>query len=228
MKRAMVFVASAALVLGAVGLTAQKGQPKAAAGAPEAIIYDAQSALAFLTTTSGEWVSGSAQHEHGAPAGNRGVVSVKTKAAGSAVVHTYGAGTPNEMETIFHMDDDQLLLTHYCALQNAPVLRFVKSDKPGELKFVFQGGTNLDPKVDRHLHRARSRSRTRTPWNRTPPCSPTARRIPSSRPSCIVGCPRTSHTRHESAATARTRCRIRPPLIFQSISSAPMCTLPRS
>ena len=91
--------------------------------------------------------------EHGAaPAGNQGVVSVKTKAAGSAVVHTYGAGTPNEMETIFHMDGDQLLLTHYCALQNAPVLRFVKSDKPGELKFVFQGGTNFDPKVDAHLH----------------------------------------------------------------------------
>ena len=154
MKRAMVFVASAALVLGAAGLTAQskKGQPKAAAGAPEAIIYDAQSAMAFLTSTSGEWVSGSGQHEHGAPAGNRGVVSVKTKAAGSAVVHTYGAGTPNEMETIFHMDGDQLLLTHYCALQNAPVLTFQKSDKPGELKFVFQGGTNFDPKVDAHLH----------------------------------------------------------------------------
>lgn len=152
MKRAMVFVASAALVVAAAGLAAQKGQPKAAAGAPESIIYDAQSALAFLTTTSGEWVSGSAQHEHGTPAGNRGVVSVKTKAAGSAVVHTYGAGTPNEMETIFHMDGDQLLLTHYCALQNAPVLRFEKSNKPGELKFVFHGGTNFDAKVDAHLH----------------------------------------------------------------------------
>ena len=157
MHRMMVFVASSALVLGlAVSINAQssKGQPKAAAGSPETVVYDAASAMAFLTTTSGDWVSGSAQHEHGgaAPAGNRGVVSVKTKAAGSAVVHTYAQGTPGEMETVFHMDGDQLLLTHYCALQNAPVLKFVKSNKPGELKFEFLGGTNFDPAIDAHLH----------------------------------------------------------------------------
>jgi len=153
MKKLVVLGASVALVLAAaVSTSAQTGQPKAAAGAPEKIVYDAASALAFLTSTSGEWGSGSAQHEHGSAPGRQSTVSVRTKAAGSAVVHTYGAGTPNEMETIFHMDGDQLLLTHYCALQNAPVLRFVKSDKPGELKFEFQGGTNFDPKVDAHLH----------------------------------------------------------------------------
>jgi hypothetical protein len=157
MQRMMVLVASSALVLGlAVSISAQskKGQPKAATGSPETVVYDAASAMAFLTTTSGDWVSGSAQHEHGgtAPAGNRGVVSVKTKAAGSAVVHTYAQGTPGEMETVFHMDGDQLLLTHYCALQNAPVLKFVKTNKPGELRFEFHGGTNFDPAIDAHLH----------------------------------------------------------------------------
>ena len=134
---------------------AKKGQPKAAAGSPEAVVYDAASAMAFLTTTNGDWVAGAsgAQHEHGAAAaGSRAVVSVKTKAAGSAVVHTYAQGTPGEMETVFHMDGDQLLLTHYCALQNAPVLKFVKSNKPGEIKFEFAGGTNFDPAVDAHLH----------------------------------------------------------------------------
>jgi hypothetical protein len=157
MQRVMVLVASSALVLGlgvSIGAQSKKGQPKAAAGSPEAIVYDAASAMAFLTTTSGDWVAGSAQHEHGgaAPAGNRSVVSVKTKAAGSAVVHTYAQGTPGEMETVFHMDGDQLLLTHYCALQNAPVLRFVKTNKPGELRFEFKGGTNFDPAIDAHLH----------------------------------------------------------------------------
>jgi len=154
MKKLVVLGASLGLVLAVtVSISAQsKGQPKAATGAPEAVIYDAASAMAFLTSTSGSWGSASAQHEHGSTPSRQSSVSVRTKAAGSAVVHTYGAGTPNEMETIFHMDGDQLLLTHYCALQNAPVLRFVKSDKPGELKFVFQGGTNFDPKVDAHLH----------------------------------------------------------------------------
>lgn len=131
---------------------AQTGQPKAVAGAPESIVYDAASALAFLMSTSGSWASGgSAQHDHGATRPGS-VVSVKTKAAGSAVVHTYAAGTPGEMETVFHMDGDKLLLTHYCALQNAPVLRFEKTNKPGELKFVFDGGTNFNPQVDAHLH----------------------------------------------------------------------------
>jgi hypothetical protein len=160
MKRIIFVAASLAVVLGLAGSAiaqSKKGQPRPAAGAPEAIVYDAASAMAFLTTTSGEWMPATGgQREHGgaaAPAGSaRNIVAVKTKAAGSAVVHTYAAGTPGEMESVFHMDGDDLLLTHYCALQNAPVLKFQKSDKPGELKFVFQGGTNFDPKIDAHLH----------------------------------------------------------------------------
>jgi hypothetical protein len=152
----MAVVSSLALVAGlAVSAAAQSGQPKAAAGSPEKVVYDAASAMAFLTTTSGDWMPASgAQHEHSAtPSARPGAaVTVKTKAAGSAVVHQYRQGTPGEMETIFHMDGDKLLLTHYCALQNAPVLQFVKSGKPGELKFVFKGGTNFDPAVDAHLH----------------------------------------------------------------------------
>jgi hypothetical protein len=156
MTRAMAMVSSLALVAGlAVSAAAQSGQPKAATGAPEKVVYDAAAAMAFLTTTSGDWrpVSG-AQHEHSAATAARpgAAVLVRTKAAGSAVVHTYRQGSPGEMETVFHMDGDKLLLTHYCALQNAPVLQFVKSDKPGELKFVFKGGTNFDPSVDAHLH----------------------------------------------------------------------------
>lgn len=144
------------IVVAMLGLSgaaaAQSGQPKLAAGAPEAIVYDAASAMAFLTSTAGSWSSGgSAQHDHGATRPGS-IVSVKTKAAGSAVVHTYAAGTPGEMESVFHMDGDKLLLTHYCALQNAPVLRFEKSSKPGEMKFVFDGGTNFNAKVDAHLH----------------------------------------------------------------------------
>jgi len=157
MKRLMVLAASAALVFGfgvSMNAQAKKGQPKAAAGSPETVVYDAASAMAFLATTNGDWVAGAAggQHEHGAPTSGRSVVTVKTKAAGSAVVHQYAQGTPGEMETVFHMDGDQLLLTHYCALQNAPVLKFVKTNKPGEIKFEFQGGTNFDPSIDAHLH----------------------------------------------------------------------------
>ena len=135
MKRVTVMTVGLALTFAwAVTLAAQsrKGQPKAAAGAAEAIIYDAQSAMAFLTTLTGEWVAGGAEHEHGsATAANAGARSFKTKAAGSAVVQTTRAGTPGEMKTIFHMDGDQLLLTHYCAQGNQP--RLVEGQSVGRL-----------------------------------------------------------------------------------------------
>ncbi|PYR31791.1 MAG: hypothetical protein DMF90_24930 [Acidobacteria bacterium] len=151
MKRAMMI---AAVLVAVVALTPglSAGQSKAAA-APQNVIYDATTALEFFKSLSGDWTSAAAGHEHGAaPASSGSIRSFRTKANGSAVVETIGAGTKNEMETILHMDGDKLLLTHYCALQNAPVLRFVKSSKPGEIKFVFDGGTNFDPKVDAHFH----------------------------------------------------------------------------
>ncbi len=155
MKKALVVASSLALVLAWAGIgeaQGKKGRPKAASGAPEAIVFDAASAMAFLTTTSGDWApAGAAEHAEGARR-TASVVTVKTKAAGSAVVHHYAQGTPGEMETVFHMDGDKLLLTHYCALQNAPILRFEKTNKPGEIKFVFEGGTNFDSSVDAHLH----------------------------------------------------------------------------
>ena len=145
MKKAILVVSRFALAIAltpgmAVGQTAD---------APEAITHDAQSAMAFLKTLSGDWVRATGGNEHGA---NTPVASFKVAAAGSAVIETTGAGTPNEMTTVFHMDDDLLLQTHYCALMNAPVLRFEQSDTPGELKFVFHGGTNCDEAVDAHYH----------------------------------------------------------------------------
>ena len=145
MKKAILALSCVALALVAAPGTAS-GQ---SADAPETIIYDAQSALEVLKTLSGDWVRETPASEHGA---NTPVATFKVAAAGSAIVETTGEGTPNEMATIFHMDGDQLLQTHYCALMNAPVLRFEPSATPGELKFVFHGGTNFDVAVDAHYH----------------------------------------------------------------------------
>ena len=144
MKKTLLALSCMALALAATPGTAA-GQ---SADAPESIIYDAQSAMEFLKTLSGDWVRETGG-EHGA---TTPVASFHVAAAGSTIIETTGAGTPNEMATIFHMDGDQLLQTHYCALMNAPVLRFEQSDTPGELKFVFHGGTNFDAAVDAHYH----------------------------------------------------------------------------
>ena len=145
MKTTILAVSCLVLAVAALPGTAT-AQP---ADAPEAIIYDAQSAMEALKSFEGDWVREDAGTEHGA---NTPVASYKVTAAGSAIVLTSGAGTPMEMATIFHMDGDQLLQTHYCALMNAPVLRFEPSDTPGELNFVFHGGTNFDAAVDAHYH----------------------------------------------------------------------------
>ncbi|MEE2776659.1 MAG: hypothetical protein VYE73_07840 [Acidobacteriota bacterium] len=115
---------------------------------PEAVVYDAESALALFRSLAGDWDADSPDRQHGSyPAANFRVV-----AAGSTVIETVLQGQENEMESVFHIDGDNLLLTHYCALQNAPVLRFEPTEEPGLVKFVFHGGTNFDPAVDAHFH----------------------------------------------------------------------------
>jgi hypothetical protein len=117
---------------------------------PATIVYDDKSAFEYIKTLAGNWErAGAPGHEHGA---SSSVVSFKITAAGSAVMETYNAGQRNEMISVYHMDGNTLLMTHYCALQNAPVMKFEKSGKPGEIKLGFFGGTNFDPKVDAHAH----------------------------------------------------------------------------
>ena len=113
---------------------------------PSAQVYDAQSALDALKALEGDWIG---TPETGT---TKSAVRYEVIAAGSTVVKTYAPGKANEMLTIYHMDGDQLILTHYCALDNQPRMRFEASDRPGEIRFAFDGGTNFDPAVDAHAH----------------------------------------------------------------------------
>jgi hypothetical protein len=120
-----------------------------AASAPEQVVYDATSAFEYFKSLEGEWTraGGSGGHEAGARS-----TTFRVSAAGSTVIGTIYPGDQNEMINVFHMDGQDLLLTHYCALQNAPIMKFVPSDQPGEIRFAFHGGTNFDPSVDAHVH----------------------------------------------------------------------------
>jgi hypothetical protein len=148
MKTAVVFSASA-LLLAALAISARADQSKEPApGGPAAVVFDAGSAFDFIATMAGEWERSGGGHDHG----KSKLTTFKVTAAGSSVLETIFPGESSEMLTVYHRDGDELLLTHYCALHNAPVLKFEKSDKPGEIKFVFLGGTNFDPKTDMHVH----------------------------------------------------------------------------
>jgi hypothetical protein len=115
---------------------------------PAAVVYNADSAFEFLKTLGGDWQrAGGPDHAGGSKA-----TTFKVSAAGSAVVETIFPGQPAEMITVYHRNGNDLLLTHYCALWNAPVLKFQPSDKPGEIRFAFEGGTNFNPDKDMHVH----------------------------------------------------------------------------
>ena len=118
----------------------------ALAADPGTQIFDPQSALEALKTLEGDWVGTSASGD------NETAVSYEVIAGGNTVVKTYAAGQANEMLTIYHMDGNDLVLTHYCALNNQPKMRFTSSDTAGEIRFEFAGGTNFDPEVDAHAH----------------------------------------------------------------------------
>ncbi len=72
-------------------------------------------------------------------------ISVRMTGDGSALMHVIAAGTPEEMITMFHMNQEELLATHYCAAHNQPRLKALPSKKPDEIPFEFKDGTNIRP-----------------------------------------------------------------------------------
>lgn len=83
------------------------------------------------------------------------VVSViKLTAGGSAVHETLFPGEPHEMISVYTVDGAGLSMTHYCMLGNQPRMKGTLNAAAGQIKFEFAGGSNLDPKKDKHMHGA--------------------------------------------------------------------------
>jgi len=57
------------------------------------------------------------------------------------------------MVTVYHADGPDLVLTHYCMEGNQPRMR-AKAASGARFDFAFDGGTNIDPQRDRHMHSA--------------------------------------------------------------------------
>ena len=108
------------------------------------------SALETMKTLAGTWL---ATDDDGKPTGQ--VASIIKVTAGGSVVHeTLFPGQPHEMVSIYTLDGPDLVMTHYCVLGNQPRMKADPKSPANQICFQFAGGSNLDPKKDKHMHAA--------------------------------------------------------------------------
>jgi hypothetical protein len=98
-----------------------------------------------LKTLAGQW-------ETKTPNGKTATVSYRVMANGSSVVSEIDAPDDN-MISVFHMDKDRLLLTHYCAAGNQPRMQATSSADGKVITFDFIDGTNILPSQGGHMRR---------------------------------------------------------------------------
>jgi hypothetical protein len=103
-----------------------------------------------LKALAGDWVE---IGKDGKPT-DKLVSSIRVTAAGSAIQETLFPGTDHEMVTMYHLDGEALVLTHYCMLGNQPRMRAEPGKDANKIEFKFAGGTNLKSNDDQHMHQA--------------------------------------------------------------------------
>jgi hypothetical protein len=107
-------------------------------------------ALEKMKKLTGTWL---VADEDGKPTDQIGSV-IKVTAGGSAVHETLFPGQPQEMVSVYTVDGSDLIMTHYCVLGNQPRMKADPKSPANQIVFRFAGGTNLDPKKDKHMHEA--------------------------------------------------------------------------
>lgn len=147
---------AAFLVAGGVSLPraeapATSGPEPAKTSTPASGTLGAKTALEQLKELAGTW-EGTTPAPEGVA--TRSIFAVT--AGGTAVMETQFPGTDQEMVTLYFLDGQSLRATHYCAAGNQPHMKLdTRASAPGDLRFVFDGGTNLDPRKDLHIHSVR-------------------------------------------------------------------------
>src|SRR5215475_2722518 len=107
----------------------------------------AAQAFERLKTMAGQW-------EAQMPAGKI-EVNYELLAGGSVLVAQEKVPRFPRMMTVYHLDGDRLVLTHYCGAGNQPHMQAEPFDPKGsELRFAFVGATNLAHPGAGHMHSA--------------------------------------------------------------------------
>lgn len=128
----------------AVILLGASAIPSFAADQPSA---NAATAFAKLKTLVGTWEAESSK--------GKAVSTYELVANGTALVEHIKVPGESEMLTVYHLDGDRLLLTHYCTAGNQPELQAEAYDPASNtLTFNFLRAGNLPDKNAGHMHHA--------------------------------------------------------------------------
>ncbi len=106
--------------------------------------------FAALKKLAGDWVQ---IGKDGKPT-EKLVSSIRVTSGGTAIQETLFPGSDHEMVTLYHLDGDDLVLTHYCMLGNQPRMRAEPGKDVNTIAFKFIGSTNLKSKDDHHMNQA--------------------------------------------------------------------------
>jgi len=98
---------------------------------------DAHKSFDLLKGMEGNWAG---KNQQGQPV----QVTFRLTAGGSALMSEILGRGPENMITMFHMDGDRLLMTHYCGAGNQPRMKVISSDAKS-VSFEFFDGTNIGP-----------------------------------------------------------------------------------
>ena len=110
--------------------------------AATAFAQDAQKAFDQLKTLNGTW-EGKASNGHDLK------VSFRPTAGGSALMSEIMG--EEDMITMFHMDNNRLLMTHYCGAGNQPRMQASLSPDGKTISFTFVDATNLSSAKAGHM-----------------------------------------------------------------------------
>lgn len=144
--KTVLIVSVCGLAMGALGAWAPRPQEGDQANRQEPAAATCP-AFEQLKTLAGEWTMPDSDGD-GTPDGH---VSYKVISVGSVVMETLFPDSPHEMVTMYHMDGEDLLVTHYCAAGNQPRLKARQTDDAHKVEFAFKDGTNMDPATDMYM-----------------------------------------------------------------------------
>lgn len=118
-------------------------------GADGGSAIDAAAAFERLKALEGTW-SGMPEGEGEAKAEaeiqDETTHELRVSAAGHVLMETMAAGTEHEMINMYHLDGEELLVTHYCSGGNQPRMRLDRAQStPDHLVFELLDATGLEP-----------------------------------------------------------------------------------